>query len=313
VRYGSYRAECQPFRIPRFRCKACRRTFSFQTFQVEYRLRKPWIDAAALRDLVSGVSLRQSARTLGVGLDTIERRLERFGAHFLQARGNALRAWKPQGNFQFDEIETFEGHRTLRPLTVGLLVAGRSGFLVETAVGRMRSRAGASSGSKERRAQFEGREGRRPNESRAVVRECLGRLKQGGPWELVTDRKPLYGRVVEEISRGKPQAGVHLTVSGRGTKGPRSPLFGVNHMAAKVRYGMSRLIRRSWCVSKRRRRLALHLAIYWGWHNGWRWRTNKVRRTPGMEEGLWGRRLSLRELIGWRQDWGALSRSLDAA
>jgi len=263
--------------------------------------------------LVSGVSLRQSARTLGVSLGTVEERLERFGAHFLRARENALRDWKPRGNFQFDEIETFEEHRTLRPLTVGLLVAGGSGFLVDTAVGRMRSRGNASKESRERRRAFEEREGRRPNEGRAVVRACLGRLAQGGPWELVTDRKPLYGRVARELLGERSVTRVHWTVSGRGTKGPRSPLFGVNHMAAKVRYGMSRLIRRSWCGSKRRRRLKLHLAIYWAWHNAWRWRTNKVRRTPGMEEGLWSRRLTLRELLSWRQDWGALSRRLEAA
>ena len=72
VRFGSYRADSSPFRIPRFRCKSCRRTFSSQTFRVEYRLRKPGIDEKVLRDLVSGVSLRQSARTLGVSRGTVE-------------------------------------------------------------------------------------------------------------------------------------------------------------------------------------------------------------------------------------------------
>ena len=313
VRFGSYRPDCSPHRIPRFRCKSCRRTFSSQTFRVEYRLRKPGIDEKVLRDLVSGVSLRQSARTLGVSRGTVEDRLVRFGRHFLQARENVLRGWEPRGNFQFDEIETFEHHRTLMPLTVGLLVAGGSGFLVETAVGRMRSRGSSSEKSRERRRAFEEKEGRRPNESREVVRRCLGRLAKAAGWELVTDRKPLYGRVLRGLFEGRGPGGVHWAVTSRGAKGPRSPLFGVNHMAAKVRYGMSRLIRRSWCASKKRERLALHLAIYWAWHNGWMWKTNKVRRTPGMEEGMWGRRLRLGELLGWRQDWGALSRRLDAA
>ena len=230
----------------------------------------------------------------------------RFGRHFLAARENALRQWRALGNFQFDELETFEHHRILKPLTVGLLVSGRSGMLVETAVGRMRSRAGASEESHRRREDFERREGRRPHESRAVVRSCLRRLGSGGEWLLVTDKKASYAR--EMAGRGP-----HRAVSGWGSKGKKSPLFGVNHMAAKLRYGLSRLIRRSWCVSKRRGRLALHLAIYWGWHNGWRWRTNKVKKTPGMEEGLWGRRLTPGELLGWRQDWGVLSRRLDAA
>ncbi|MCI0372753.1 MAG: hypothetical protein L0214_15580, partial [candidate division NC10 bacterium] len=311
VRYGSYRSRSSSFRIPRFRCRTCRRTFSSQTFQLEYRLRKPWVDGWLLRDFVSGVSLRQSARTLGLSLSTVEARFVRFGLHCLDARENVLADWKPRGNYQFDEIETFEQHRTLMPLTAGLLVSGSTGFLVDTAVGRMRSRASGSEESRKRRDAFEEREGRRPNESRAVVRACLGRLGEGGPWELVTDRKPLYGRVVKELLARRSVSGVHWTVSGRGSKGRKSPLFGVNHMAAKVRYGASRLIRRSWCASKKRERLRMHLAIYWMWHNAWRWKTNKVRRTPGMEEGLWSRRLSLREILGYRQDWGALSRRLD--
>lgn len=312
VRYGSYRSRVSPFRIPRFRCRTCGRTFSYQTFQLEYRLRKTRFDEVLLRDFASGVSLRQSARTLGLSLSTVEARFVLFGRHCLDAQENVLAEWRPKGNFQFDEIETFEHHRTLKPLTVGLLVSGDSGFLVETAVGRLRSRAGASEKSRKRREVFEAREGRRPNESRAVVRACLGRLGEGGPWDLVTDKKPLYGRVVGEILREDPALGVHWTVSGRGSKGPTSPLFWVNHTAAKVRYGMARLIRRSWCASKKRERLRMHLAIYWMWHNAWRWKTNKVRHTPGMEEGLWNRRLSLRELLGWRQDWGRRSRRLDA-
>src|SRR5262249_62136996 len=140
-----------------------------QPFRVESGLRKPWLDAALLRDFVSGVSLRQSARTLGVALGTVEDRIDRLGLHFLLARENALRGFEPRGNFQFDEIETFEGDRRLCPLTVGLLVSGSSGLLVTSGVGRMRSRAGASAKSKERRARYEAREGRRPNESRRVV------------------------------------------------------------------------------------------------------------------------------------------------
>src|SRR5262245_66287204 len=169
VRYGSYRSRVSPFRIPRFRCRTCRRTFSSQTFQLEYRLRKPWVDTWLLRDFVSGVSLRQSARTLGLSLKTVEARFVRIGQHCLDARENVLSGWQPRGNYQFDEIETFEHHRTLMPLTVGLLVSGSTGFLVDTAVGRMRSRTSNSEKSRKRREIFETTEGPLPNERPQVV------------------------------------------------------------------------------------------------------------------------------------------------
>src|SRR5262245_62309409 len=128
VRYGSYRSRVSPFRIPRFRCRTCRRTFSYQTFQLEYRLRKTRFDDLLLRDFVSGVSLRQSARTLGLSLKTVESRFVRFGTHCLDAKENVLRDWKPKGNFQFDEIETFEHHRTRRSPTLGVREAGPQGL-----------------------------------------------------------------------------------------------------------------------------------------------------------------------------------------
>src|SRR5262245_18275172 len=118
VRYGSYRSRCCPFRIPRFRCRTCRRTVSFMTFQLVYRLRKHWVDDLLLRDFVPVVSQRQSARTLGLSRSTVEARFIRFGSHCLDAKENVLAGWKPRGNFQFDEIETFEHHRTIKPVTM---------------------------------------------------------------------------------------------------------------------------------------------------------------------------------------------------
>src|SRR5262245_60638007 len=118
LRYCPYPTRCRPPRIPPFRCRPSPTTFSFMTFQLEYRLRKPWVDDLLLRDFVSGVSQRQSARTLGLSRSTVEARFIRFGTHCLHAKENVLAGWKPRGNFQFDEIETFEHHRTIKPVTM---------------------------------------------------------------------------------------------------------------------------------------------------------------------------------------------------
>ncbi|HZI94163.1 MAG TPA: hypothetical protein VFE84_07950, partial [Patescibacteria group bacterium] len=80
-RHGRYFSAALGRSIPRFRCKACRRTFSYCTFRYSYRQKKPHLDAAVMRLLCSGVSLRGAARLLEVNRKTVPRKLERLGRH----------------------------------------------------------------------------------------------------------------------------------------------------------------------------------------------------------------------------------------
>src|SRR5262249_31463881 len=150
-------------------------------------------------------------------------------------------------------------------------------------VGRLRSRAGASLASRARRERFESLEGRRPYESERVVRAALRVLRRHArkkreredPPRLTTDRKALYASLAKWLVPERTLE--HGTVSGKARKGPSSPLFPVNHAAAMARYGMSRLIRRTWCTTKDRRRLRLHGALWAAWKNCVRRRTNRER------------------------------------
>ena len=45
------------------------------------------------------------------------------------------------------------------------------------------------------------------------------------------------------------------------------PLFALNHTAAMFRANVNRLIRRTWCTTKKRERLADHLTLYMAHHN----------------------------------------------
>lgn len=45
------------------------------------------------------------------------------------------------------------------------------------------------------------------------------------------------------------------------------PLFSINHTLAMLRANMNRLIRRTWCTSKRIDRLVDHLTLYADYHN----------------------------------------------
>jgi len=139
---GLVRRICDGRVVQRFQCKRCKRTFSTQTFRVDRGLRRPSIDFPIFLGLVSKVSQRQLTRKYHCGRDAIARRLERYGKHCrafhesaLSRRGSST-PW--DGQFQLDELETYETDRRLKPVTVPLLVQLPSRCILHAAVARFR-------------------------------------------------------------------------------------------------------------------------------------------------------------------------------
>jgi len=96
-RVGSYRRACDPRRkVPRFRCKSCRRTFSRQSFACDYYLKRPELLAPVAAGLVAGSAHRQLARSLGCAASTVTRLAARIGRH-----GLLLQSWLLE---QLDEV-----------------------------------------------------------------------------------------------------------------------------------------------------------------------------------------------------------------
>jgi hypothetical protein len=81
-----------------------------------------------------------------------------------------------------------------------------------------------------------------------------------------------------------------------------NPLFPINHTGARLRHFLSRLRRRSWCVSKKASMLACHLDIAMVWANYARGITNKTRTTPAQALHVAPRRYRIEEILSWRQD-----------
>ncbi len=76
-RHGHYTTQIHGYPIPRFLCRVCRHTMSSQTFHSTYRLRMPELEAAIIREIQQGSSLRRVADVLGINRKTVSRRLDR--------------------------------------------------------------------------------------------------------------------------------------------------------------------------------------------------------------------------------------------
>src|SRR5689334_504435 len=305
-RRGTYRRTCDGRVVQRYQCKRCKRTFSTQTFRVDRGLRRPSIDFLIFLGLVSKESQRQMVRKYHCGRGAIARRMKRYGKHCRAFHERALRsregslAW--DGQFQLDELETYETDRRLKPVTVPTLVHLPSRCILHAAVGTLPARKPLSPRKLKQLEQIEAEVGKRRSESHAKVGECFEMLKEITKTEKVvhvgTDQKPSYATIL------KKKIGERLVHQRTHSKQPRTiknPLFLVNHTFAMLRDGLGRLVRRNWGATKEREKLAWHLWLYIGWRNYVRPITNKrPHETAGMVAGLISKMLEPCELLQWR-------------
>jgi transposase-like protein len=115
-RHGRYRRNCDGAWVRRFRCLACERAFSTQTFKSNYRYRIPFLHHQLIPLLCSKVNRRQAARAFGVSRKTVERRFERMAEvssdfHLAQLRDFAERG----GTLRDSQLDPKLGQAKQRP------------------------------------------------------------------------------------------------------------------------------------------------------------------------------------------------------
>jgi hypothetical protein len=301
-RRGFFRRHCDLRSVPRFQCRCCSRGFSEQTFRLNYRLKRPALLVHFFLDRVSKVTHRQSARNHACSRSTEERHFRRLSGHckdFHEARLDEVQARGGLGEvFLLDELETYEQHRTQKPVTVPILIERTSGFVLDARVGALAPRA-RNRAPQERKLE---RKLERKSESRQVVQAAFERLRDFSPKERVlrvkTDRKPSYAKILRTLFGARCE---HQRSSSKRRRDVRNPLWPINHTEARVRDNVSRLVRENWGAAKLRRWLAGHLAIWVCYRNYVRGKTNRhPRTTPAMALGVQARRWMAGELLEWR-------------
>jgi hypothetical protein len=292
--------------VRRFHCHACRRSFSVQTFRVDYRLHRPHLTGPIFDAFVSKVTQRQAARTIGCTRKTVRRRLlllSRHGREFHTAvLERAARRGDLKGNFQLDELETFERDRRLCPVTLAVLIHEESRFVLHAQSGALPARGNLRGRHLERKLALERKHGVRTSGSREAVRACFASLASAltgrGGAVLATDKKSSYATLLAETL---PEGTVHMRHPGDAPKTPENPLWPINHTLAMLRDGLSRLVQRTWGVSKERAWLDRHAWIWIAYRNYIRVFTNKKKRTTsGRVAGVVGRGFAKCSFFEWR-------------
>ena len=302
---GRFHRACDGRTVHRFSCCVCKRSFSVQTFRVDYRLKRPQLTGAIFDAFVSKVTQRQTARILSTTRKTVRRRLLLLAKHSREFQTAVLERARLRkiiyGPFQLDEQQTFERDRRLQPVTFPVLIEEESLFVLHVEAGMLPARGNLRPSDLLRKRRLEAKDGVRISESREVVKRCFAELARvRNPDEMTvikTDKAPHYpGALAETMSENV----LHLRYSGK-LKDTSSPLWPINFTLAMLRDGLSRLVRKTWAATKERAWLTEHAWIWIAYRNYIRGFTNRQhRRSSAQCAGYVSRRFSKASFFEWR-------------
>lgn len=326
-RHGSYLSRTRV--VPRFRCRACGRTFSQQTFALSYYLKRPQLLRPVAAGLQAGSAHRQLARTLGCAPSTVTRLSARLGRHAILLMSRALShlhglLTEP---VVLDHFESFEFSQDF-PFGVATPVGSASWFVYGLDPAP-HARTGKRSTAQERvptprRRRHGGYQGSSARTVGMLVRLC----PNDQPLRLVGDGHPAYSHAAS-LPQNRDRVVLHSFPNPRrGPKGtPRSPealardraLFPVDALHTLLRHTAAHHRRETIAFGRRVNALMERLFLTTVWRNFVKGRSERRPdpATPAMRVGLatepwsWKRVLS-RRLFPHRETlpgcWGALYR-----
>lgn len=299
IRSGTYRRHSDRRRIQRFRCLACRRTFSTQTFSTTYWLKRPDLGPRILRRTLSCAANRQIARDLGVSPATVDRHVARLGRHCLLFHTRMTRDLASPAEIVVDGFESFEWSQYF-PIHHHVAVGKDTDFFYGFTDSPLRRKGRMTPHQKRRRAELERLHGRPdPKAVEKDMRELLGHVLRGRAAARVhSDDHPAYRRSLQGLGVRVD----HRVTPGGAHRDRRNALWEVNLLDLLIRHSSANHKRETIAWSKRRQASAERLGILLVWRNFLKRRREKVRGspTPAMAVGLVDRPLEIGEVLGER-------------
>ena len=265
-RYGSYRRKSDARYLQRFKCKRCQITYSHGTKEPAYNQKRRDINHTLMLLLASGISMRRSAIILGVNRSTVSAKLLFLGAFCRFKNGEFLEKQSMATQVQFDELQTIE-HSKCKPLSVSVIVNKETRHILGIRVAKMPATGHLAAIATEK---YGNRPDHRVKELRYLCSETKHLIAPTAT--IQSDKAPYYRGIIKQIfpKADYSQYKRHKNcIAGQGElkKTIKDPLFHINHTLAMLRANVKRLVRKTWCTTKKWQRLMDHLSIYSWVHN----------------------------------------------
>ena len=263
---GTYKRRYEQRPIQRYCCKTCQKTFSEACFEDEYLQKKRWVNDRIMGLLSSNVSIRRTAMLLKIDRKTVARKLEFCGKKIRKEISKNPIDYEHIIEVQFDELHTVE-HSKCKPVSVAMAVSEDKRKILGFTVSIMPATGHLAKISRDK---YGNRRDDRIKGLHQLFKDLSSILNQNV--EFKSDECTYYKPVLKQHfpkSKYEQFKGEKSAISAQGElkKVVRDPLFSINHTFAMLRANINRLIRKTWCTTKKIERLVDHLSIYMWVHN----------------------------------------------
>lgn len=265
---GYYRRACDSKRVQRFRCQLCGKRFSSSTGRFDYRIKKRR-ELTMLEHLIcSKMSQTRAASVLKMNRKTVASLMLVLDRKAVIKQIDLLRKLEADKveYLQFDDLITVE-HTKMKPLSISIAVDAKRRYILGAEVSRI-----PASGplAKKSVAKY----GRRTNDHEKGLKRLFEKISSSiSETALVqSDNHKRYPKYVKKYLSGRNYRtyyGGRSCVAGQGELKKKffDPLFTLNHTCAMFRDNINRLVRKTWCTTKKIEWLQMHVNIYVAYYN----------------------------------------------
>lgn len=229
--------------VPRFRCKCCNKTFSTQTFSIDYYAKKVINYETLLSQLVTASGLIDMSRNLKVRVESIQNRFERLCRCTLGIHADLLGLLPMVEDMAADGFESFS-YSQYFPNHVNLFAGSDSEFIYALGFANLRRKGRMTEEQKEKRKRLEACAKAKPKAIETsflnLCRDLLQRLTAKGITgkTLFTDEHRAYPRAFSRV-KGFLQLFDHKQISSKAPRTRDNPLFPVNYVDRQLRKDLS--------------------------------------------------------------------------
>jgi transposase-like protein len=261
--------------VPRFRCKTCRKTFSSQTFSIDYYAKKKLSHQYIFNQINAGAGLRNIARNLKVSPKAITNRINRMARNALLIQQVVLDELPFSEHFAADGFESFCVSQYF-PDNYNILVGRDSQFVYQWNYTTLRRKGRMNPLQKRKRKRLEKIYRATPRGIENTFTDLLEFLEmrthsRGGYLILSTDEKKDYERALygSPACRKRMYDGSwrHQKVNSKDPRTIWNPLFPVNYMDREFRKDMACHARETLQFSRNVNEAMLRMSLYVFDHN----------------------------------------------
>ena len=245
--------------VPRFRCRSCGKTFSTQSFSLDYYAKRTVNHQDLLRRHASSEGLRALSRNLGLSCGTVQNRLDRLARQGIALHALLRRFAAPGEAVCIDGMVSFDVSQFF-PNEITLSITSDSRFVLDMSHATRRRSGTRTPSQKDRadelypRVSFErGAIGRTFREILDGVGEDRG-TRGGFPLVLITDEKREYQQALyrHPLFWGQDESHrvAHLRVHSELPRTYSNPLFPSNYLDREIRKDQANHHRETVCFSR---------------------------------------------------------------